>query len=273
LSGQRDSSSIQVSAITCYPIKSCAGISLSSASIGPRGIVHDREWMVITPDNCFLTQRERPCLALIHPEVAPDGSVMLRAAGQEPLLVPVRRQGHERCVAIWDDTCVAIDQGEKAATWLSAFLGLSCRLVHMADDFIRPVDPEYARRASDQVGFADGYPFLLISEASLTDLNSRLTTPLPMNRFRPNIVLSGCAPYVEDTWQRIRIDSIEFAVVKPCARCVITTTDQKTASIGKEPLKTLATYRNSRRGVLFGQNLIHASTGTIHIGASVTVIA
>jgi len=263
---------MQVSVLNYYPIKSCGGIPLSSASIGARGILHDREWMVVTTDNWFLTQRECPRMALIHPEVTADDHLILRAAGQDPLVVVVCRKGQTRMVAIWEDTCLAIDHGDEAAEWLSTFLGLPCRLVRIADEFTRKVSRKYAQRENDQVGFAGRFPFLLTSEASLADLNSRLSSPLPMNRFRPNIVLRGCAPYAEDTWKKIRIGDIEFAVVKPCARCIITTIDQQTAQIGKEPLKTLATYRHTARGVVFGQNLIHSSTGIIRVGDTVEVV-
>jgi uncharacterized protein YcbX len=146
-------------------------------------------------------------------------------------------------------------------------------LVRFAADYFRQVSQEYAPRETDQTGFADAYPFLILSEESLADLNSRLDVPLPMNRFRPNIVVRGAeTSFAEDTWKAIRIGDVIFDVVKPCARCAITTTNQATAERGKEPLRTLATFRQHRRGVMFGQNAVHRSTGTIHTGAIVEVV-
>ena len=265
--------SIEVSALNIYPIKSCRGIALEAATIGPRGFLHDREWMVVTPEGRFLTQREIPHLALVQPMLRDDGALVVQATGVASLVIPADATG-ERCdVTIWRDQCQAIDMGEEAAVWFSTVLGAACRLVHFDLTTKRAVNPDFAQNAEDQVGFADAYPFLILSEGSLADLNERLATPLPMNRFRPNIVVRGCAPFAEDTWQHVRIGAASLALVKPCARCVIPTTDQETASTSKEPLRTLATYRNSANGVLFGQNAIHLTGGTIHIGDQVQILA
>jgi uncharacterized protein YcbX len=183
------------------------------------------------------------------------------------------RAGATRPVVIWRDTCPAVDQGDEVAGWLSDFLHANCRLVRMADDFVREVDPTYASSPADQVGFADGFPCLLIAEESLADLNSRLAEPLPMNRFRPNIVISGGVPFGEDHVGRLRIGEIVFYAPKACARCTITTVDQATGETGKEPLRTFATFRRAQRSVLFGQNLIHATTGTIRVGDSMVALA
>jgi uncharacterized protein YcbX len=262
-----------VTALFHYPIKSCGGVALDAAEIGPRGIRHDREFMVVeAASGLFLTQRERPRMALIRPRIA-DGVLYLCAPDVPVLAVEQVRAGRSRDVVVWRDRCAAVDQGDAAAGWLSAFLETDCRLVRMADEHVRRVDPAYAVEESNQVGFADGYPFLLISEESLADLNTRMQEPLPMNRFRPNIVVSGGEPYGEDRWRRIRIGAIVFHVVKACARCVITTTDQETSARGHEPLATLATFRRSARGVLFGQNLIHTETGMIRCGDRVEVLA
>ncbi len=154
-------------------------------------------------------------------------------------------------------------------------MGRECRLVRFADDAVRPVNPKYAPRPTDQVSFADGYPFLIVSEASLAELNSRLDDPLPMNRFRPNIVVADTEAYAEDTWRAIRVGGEAIDVVKPCGRCMVTTTDQATAPRAKEPLRTLATYRrDTGGGPLFGMNAIQrASGGTIHVGDSIEVLA
>ena len=265
---------ITVSALYRYPIKSCAGAALDRAEIGPRGIRHDREYMVVeAATGEFLTQRELPRMALIRPTIA-DAILRIEAPGMPSIEVPPLREGAAREVVVWRDACRAVDQGDGVASWLGTFLGADCRLVRMADDHVRRVDPVYATSEQDQVGFADGYPFLLITQESLEDLNARLVEPLPMNRFRPNIVLAGGGePYLEDGWRRVRIGEVGFAVVKWCARCAITTTDQETAARGKEPLTTLATYRRGKRGVLFGQNLIHDREGTVRVGDAVTVVA
>jgi len=266
---------IAVTALHVYPVKSCAGVALARAEVGPRGIRQDREYMVVeAATGAFLTPRELPRMALIRPALA-DGRLRLEAPGMPPIgVAPVPDgEGEAREVVVWKDACRAVDQGDEVAAWLGEFLGIDCRLVRMADDHVRRVDPAYATGERDQVGFADGYPFLLISEESLADLNGRLAEPLPMNRFRPNLVVAGGgAPFLEDGWRRVRIGGLGFAVVKPCARCAITTTDQATGARGKEPLRTLATFRRGERGVLFGQNLIHDGEGEIAVGDRVTVL-
>jgi uncharacterized protein YcbX len=189
-----------------------------------------------------------------------------------PLRVACRDDGPRERVTVWKDRVPAVDQGDEAADWFAAFLGAPCRLARLPDDYARRVDGRYARRPDDQTGFADGYPFLLLSEASLDDLNGRLASPLEMRRFRPNIVVAGCAPFAEDGWRRFRVGPIGFDVVKPCARCVVTTTDQETAERGVEPLRTLATYRRVRNKAMFGQNLVHEGSGVIRVGDPVEIV-
>ena len=199
--------------------------------------------------------------------LAPHGvEIVLATMGPPPT-------GAQREVTVWRDQVAAIDQGAEVADWFSTHLGVACRLVRQADDAVRHVDPVFACQPADQVSFADGYPLLLISEESLADLNMRLDAALPMNRFRPNVVTRGAgAPYAEDTWREITIGEIRFSPVKACARCVTTTTDQSTAERGVEPLATLASYRRVPRGVLFGQNLIHHTRGTLRVGDATHVI-
>lgn len=263
---------MRVASLHYYPVKSCGGTSVQHATIDARGFVEDRAWMVTTGDGVFLTQRDLPRMALIRP-CADAGTLVLSAPDMPPLQVIRRTDGARRDVAVWDDICTTVDQGEAPARWLSTFLGIPCRLVRMAEDFVRQTDPVYSASVAGQVGFADGYPMLLITQASLDDLNRRLADPLPMNRFRPNVVVSGASPYAEDDWGLIRIGDVSFAVVKPCARCPITTTDQDTAETAREPLRTLATYRHVRgRGVMFGQNLIHRAAGSVSVGDPVEVL-
>jgi hypothetical protein len=264
---------VRVTGLFVYPVKSCAGTAVAEAAVGRRGFAGDREFMVTDVNGLFVTQRELPRMALIAPALA-DGALTLRAAGMPDLLLEPRTEGALRRAVVWGSTCDAIDQGDEAARWLSEFLGAPLRLARMAEGFSRKVDPDYAVSPGDETGFADGYPFLLLSEGSLADLNGRLPEAVEMRRFRPNIVVAGCAPYAEDGWRRVRIGSVELAVVKPCARCIITTTDQSTAERGREPLATLAAYRNiPGKGVMFGQNLIHAGPGRIAVGDAVEVVS
>ena len=164
-------------------------------------------------------------------------------AGNEGPEGRAQEKGEIGNVEVWGDPCVGVDQGGDAADWFSTYLGTSCRLLYFKPDFVRPVDPDYAPSPGDQVGFADGFPLLMISEASLADLNARLAEPIRMNRFRPNIVVADCPPYAEDTWKRVRAGDLELDLVKPCGRCATTLVEQESGIPGKEPLKTLSTYR------------------------------
>ncbi len=263
---------VTVTGLYHYPIKSCAGAALTSATLDARGFRHDRELMIVdAATGNFLTQRELPRMALIAPRLD-DGELTVTAPGMPPQTVPIITQGPTNTVGIWRDTCEAVDQGDIIASWLSAFLGYDCRLVRMADDFTRIVDQTYATSPADQVGFADGFPCLLIAQESLDDLNTRLAAPLLMNRFRPNIAIAGGAPFGEDRVAVLRIGAIVFHATKSCARCPITTVDQATGETGKEPLRTFATFRRAKRGVMFGQNLIHATVGTISVGDRVEAL-
>jgi uncharacterized protein len=270
----------RVSSLHFYPVKSCRGIQLEQAVIDARGIKNDREFMLVDASGRFLTQRSHPKMALIEAFLERDEKdekdTWLTLSAPDMPLKSLRSTlaGSRTQVVIWQDRCEAIDQGDEVAAWLSAFLDVSCRLVHMPADFVRKVDTTYAPREQDQVSFADGFPFLLLSSASLQDLNARLPQPVKMNRFRPNIVVSGTSPFAEDSWKRIRINSVEFDLVKPCARCVITTIEQQNGIQGrKEPLRTLASYRFvAGRGVLFGQNLVHRNKGIISVGDEVHVL-
>lgn len=262
-----------ISEVNIYPIKSCGGISLAYGEIDERGFVNDRRWLVVDEQWNFLTQREIARMALIKPQVD-ELTLQLNAPEMESFELPTDQDGQRVGVTIWKDSGVgAVDQGDAIAEWLSTFLGQNVRLVRFASDYFRQVSQQYAPRETDQTGFADAYPFLVISEESLVDLNSRLEVPLPMNRFRPNLVVRGAeTAFAEDTWKVIRIGDVLFDVVKPCARCAITTTDQATAERGKEPLRTLATFRQQERGVMFGQNVVHRGKGVVRRGATVEVV-
>lgn len=264
---------VRVSALYTYPIKSCAGLSHDQIMLSSRGLLHDREWMVVDAGGTFITQREIPRMALITPTLDSSG-VTVNAPSMPTLRVPyVLNQSRERRqVTVWRYQGEAEDAGDEAAGWFSTYLGVPARLVRMPNDVKRMTSADYTDDPGE-IGFADGYPLLFISKASLADLNGRLVergkAPVPMNRFRPNVVISGCEPYAEDGWKQVTIAGIRFDVVKPCARCAITTVDQtqgKSPDI-REPLATLATYRRGiNGGAMFGQNVIHRGTGTISVG-------
>lgn len=259
-----------LSDVYVYPIKSCGGISLESADLGATGLLHDRRWMLVDEAGGFVSQRRYPRMALISPSLAPD-RLVVRAPGMPDLEVPAEGEHGERIeVEVWGDAQRGVPAGGEADRWFSEFLNFPCRLVRKPDDDVRPVDSAYARDG-DQTSFADGFPLLLISEASLEDLNMRLERPVSMNRFRPNLVVRGCGPYAEDGWGEVRVGEAVFRVAEPCPRCAITTVDQESGERGKEPLKTLATYRKADGEVWFGRNLIHTSLGTVRVGDPIEV--
>jgi uncharacterized protein len=258
-------STVTLSGLYVYPIKSCAGISLQSADLSATGLRHDRRWMLVDETGEFMSQRAHPRMALISIRFAQEGMIV-NAPEMNELEIPLQNEtGNHIDVRVFGDTNRGALVSEEADHWFTEFLAFPCRLVHKPDDDPRLVDSSFAQ-SGDQVSFADGFAFLLISEASLEDLNGRLEDPLPMNRFRPNFVIRGCGPYAEDGWSRLTIGGIPFRVAEPCPRCAITTVDQRTGTRGKEPLRTLATYRKSEGEVYFGRNLIQDALGSVHLG-------
>lgn len=260
-----------LSSIHVYPVKACGGLSPAEWPVDAFGLRNDRRWMVVNLAGRFLTQREAPRLALIRPALE-TGGLVLRAPGMTELRLPLVPATRERVsVQVWGDATEGVPVSPEAAQWLTRYLGALARLVWMPDDIVRPTDPAYAD--GYRVSFADGFGFLLISEASLADLNRRLEAPLPMNRFRPNLVVSGTEPFAEDAWREIRIGGLALRLVKPCGRCVVTTTDQETAERGQEPLRTLATFRERDGKLMFGMNVVHRGTGRLAMGMPVEVVA
>lgn len=242
-----------------YPVKSCRGIPLTEAVLTPHGIQHDREWMVVDEAGQFVTQRTFPRLALVETELTAE-SLRLRAPGMSPFEIPLAHRELFDCHAkIWNYPTVALDEGDEASEWLGDFLQAKLMLVRWHPARRRLSNSDWTGDTEAENFFSDGFPYLVIGEESLVDLNGRIGgMPLPMNRFRPNLVVCGGAPYAEDVWRMLRADGIEFRIVKPCTRCRITTTDQATAEVGVEPLRTLAGYRRDPRftAPLFGQNVI-----------------
>jgi uncharacterized protein YcbX len=262
---------LKVSQINIYPVKSCAGLSLQSALVVDTGFEYDRQWMVVDSEGKFVTQRQYAKMSLIKTTLI-DNGVHFEAPGMQAIDVQIVFEGKKIETDVWGNACVGIDQGEVISKWLTEYIGKECHLIIMSPDFKRGVSEKYKVSGNEAVGFADGFPFLLISEESLNELNSKLKDKLQMNRFRPNIVISGGTSFQEDTWKKIKIGDVVFRFAKPCARCEITTIDQATGEKGIEPLETLGSYRTKPKGIMFGQNLIQENTGTIHVGDVVTVI-
>jgi uncharacterized protein YcbX len=255
---------VRVTALYVYPVKGCRGIRVDRAAVVARGFAGDRRWMIVDADGMFVTQRTHPQLALVRTALGGDG-ITLDAPGLATLRLPVAyEQGRRRDVQVWSHVGAARVH-EDGSDWVSRYLGAPHALVYMPDSHLRPVNPERAR-PGDVVSFADAYPFLLISEASLSDLNARLAAPIAMTRFRPNVVVAGCPPFAEDGWARVRIGAVGFRGVKRCDRCAVTTIDPETGAGGVEPLRTLASYRREQGKVWFGMNLIHDAEGTLAVG-------
>jgi uncharacterized protein YcbX len=262
---------ITLASLYIYPVKACGSLSPVEWPVDAFGLRNDRRWMVVDLAGRLVTQREAPQLALVRPALE-TGGLVLRAPGMPELRLPLVPAARDRVrVEVWRDVVEAVPVSPDAAQWLSRYLGGLVRLVWMPDDVVRPTDPRYAE--GYRVSFADGFGFLLISEASLADLNRRLATPLPMNRFRPNLVLSGTEPFAEDGWRELRVGGLALRVVKPCGRCVVTTTDQETGERGPEPLRTLATFRERDGNLMFGMNVVHRGTGRLAAGMPVEVVA
>lgn len=266
-----------LSALHVFPVKSCAPLPLRKAQVETRGLAGDRRWMVIDAAAGLVTGRQHARLTLIRAEPAGAG-LELAAPGMPTLRVEAPSGGLRVATAVWGAAVEPLLADPQAHSWISAYLGAPHRLVYMDDACVRPVKALYDGRYgedADRVSFADAFPLLLISQASLDLLNSKLTQSLSMLRFRPNLVVDGTAPHAEDNWKRIRIGEVELELVKPCTRCVFTTVDFERGERDPsgEPLRTLTTYRRSPDGVTFGQNLLPRKLGTVRVGDVVEVLA
>lgn len=265
----------KVAALNIHPIKSTRPISLQEVEVESRGLRWDRRWMLVDGNRRFITPRQVPRLAMISTHFE-EHQLVVSAPGQNSLRIPLSDPGKGTLeVGIWRDQCRVVPVGREADSWFSEFLGLECRLVRLSDQDHRAVDPAYGE-PGDEVSLADGYPLLIIGEASLADLNRRLEAPVPMLRFRPNLVVDTEQPFVEDQWRRIRIGELEFELVKACSRCVFTTIDPETGVRHPklEPLRTLGGYRRrSGGGVFFGQNAIPRGRGRLIVGLEVEILS
>ncbi|SLN16887.1 MOSC domain protein [Aquimixticola soesokkakensis] len=260
-----------VSQIVTYPVKSLRAQPVSEARVERRGMVGDRRWMVVSPAGDFLTFRDVPAMAGVEAEITPEG---LRLTADEEVAEFETPSGAEFEVRIWRSRVLAQDAGNVAASFLTTALGRSARLVYMPDAVIRPADPEYSREG-DQVSFADGFPLLLASGGSLDALNAQLEEPMDMRRFRPNLVVEGAEPWIEDTWRRIRVGEVVFRIVKPCERCIMTTRDPDTGERtgAGEPLRSLGKIHRAGSGkIMFGQNMIPENEGMIRMFDAVEVL-
>jgi hypothetical protein len=261
-----------LSSIFIYPLKSARGIALQEGALTEGGLMYDRRFMLVDTQDEFVSQRKTGRLARLATEIRGE-QLLVSCDGDGPLIVPLAPNlGATRRVRIWDDEIDALDIGDDAAAFFSAHLGFAVRLVFMPESGLRQVDPRYAQQG-DRVGFADAFPYLLGNEASLADLNARLPEPVPMNRFRPNLVISGAPAYAEDSWTTIRVGEAVFELRKPSTRCVTITTDQETGErMGKEPLATLAGYHTWQKKTVFFQNVICRRGGRLRVGDSVVVL-
>jgi uncharacterized protein YcbX len=263
---------LHVSQLYIYPIKSLGGIALDEAYVTDRGFEYDRRWMLVDQNNNFMTQRKFENMSLLKVAIVDSNLIVTYIPEKELITIPITSLKNELAtVQVWEDSCTGQFVSDEADEWFSAVLQTNCRLVFMPNETRRTTDPEYTPGTS-LTSFSDGYPFLMIGQSSLIDLNTRLAEKIPMNRFRPNIVFAGGQPYEEDTIGVFTIGDITFCGVKLCGRCVITTVDQMTGKKNKEPLVTLSTYRAKNHKVCFGQNLIHEGQGMIKIGDEIKVL-
>jgi len=262
----------RLSSIHLFPIKSCAALAPDAATVEARGLAGDRRWMVVDAAGTFVTGRQQPRLTQVR--AVPQGDALTLSAPDVPPLILRVPVGSARIdTAVWGTPVRPLTAAAEAGAWISAVLGMPARFVYMDEDCLRAVDADYADEG-DVVSFADGFPLLLISQAALDALNAKLARPVPMLRFRPNLVVADTEAHAEDGWKRIRVGEVEFDVVKPCTRCVFTTVDIERGEFDPsgEPLRTLIGYRRGPKGVTFGQNLIPRSFGRVCVGDAVDVL-
>ncbi|HEX6273959.1 MAG TPA: MOSC N-terminal beta barrel domain-containing protein [Polyangiaceae bacterium] len=262
---------MHVASLHRYPVKSCRGEAVAELALDRHGPIGDRCFMIIDAEGRFVTQREHHRLALVTPEVGAR-TLSLTAPGMSRLEIPLDAARPSRDFTVWRFSGAGADLGLEAEAWLTALLQSPVRLVEWRDAEFRAANPAHAPEGSSAGRFTDGYPVLLATEASLADLNRRMAKPLPMTRFRPNVVVAGAEPWAEDGWRALRIGGVELRVAKPCERCVITTIDQETGVASKEPLATLATFRKRDGAVHFAVNLVHVAPGTLRAGDPVEVL-
>jgi len=260
---------LTLSEIFIYPIKSLGGISVDSAVAEERGLKYDRRYLLVDENGMFITQRDFPQLALLKLSFTDNGFQVLSTKDGSGTAIPFQSDSKEIIsVTIWDDVCNAVHVSKDLDNWFSEAINKKCSLVYMPDKEKRIVEKKYINE-EHIVSFADAYPYLIIGQSSLDDLNERLDNPIPMNRFRTNFVFTGGKPYEEDNWKDFKIGDLKFKAVKPCARCIITTTNQETAERGVEPLKTFSEYRKVNNKIMFGMNVVCNQNGTVSVNQKI----
>jgi uncharacterized protein len=266
---------LKVSQLYIYPIKSLAGIAVNESIVTDRGLQHDRRWMLVDKNNQFLTLREYPKMALLHPTVNSNSLTIISQEHKDtPLSIPFDfEEKSMENVTIWNATVAAKKVSQEADQWFSDMLGGAIQLVYMPDVSMRPVDTTSGYHPAGKfTSFADAYPFLLLGEASMNALNSRLPKPFSILRFRPNIVFSGGQPHQEDEIEHFTINGISFLGLENCARCSIPNVNPETGIFDKEPVRTLAKYRTRGKNIEFGRNVVHSGTGKISVGHSIEIV-
>lgn len=268
---------LRLSEIWIYPVKSLGGIALQYSKVTDRGLEHDRRWLLVDENDCFITQREHPKLALFQPEIAGDFLKISHKTMPDSIAVslyPSFQETETRIkVTVWEDVVAAYEVSPEASQWFSKILGFTVRLVYMPEESLRKVAADYSVTPNDVTSFSDGFPFLIIGQSSLDDLNSRMAHPLSISRFRPNFVFSGGEAYEEESWKEFAIGTLLFYGVKPCSRCIITMIDPESGVIsGKEPLFTLSKYKQVDKKVIFGQNVIAIQQGSLQVGDEIAVL-
>lgn len=259
--------SLALASLHIYPVKSLGGFAVEEARTTDRGFEHDRRWMLVDGEGRFITQREQPAMALLRCTERPAGFRVTDARTGGFIDLPWTTEGTREIEStVFSDRVRVVEGDQRWSDWFSAMLGSECRIVHMPDDSHRQLDRQYAEGINS---LSDGYPYMILSQASLDDLNARLESPVPMDRFRPNLVIAGGEAFQEDGWKQVSIGGVKFDLVKTCGRCVITTTDQQTGERGKEPLRTLASYRTVGSRALFGMNAVCASGRIVRVGTEV----
>lgn len=262
-----------VTEINIYPIKSLGGISLNEAAVEPKGLQYDRRWMLVDHNMRHMTQRAFKIMALLQPQIK-DGRIYISHKHNADVSFSFATDealSETLSVTVWDDTCEAQEVSKEASAWFSEVIGSPCQLVQMPEAFVRPTQPAYSVGENDQVSFADGYPILIMDEASVALISEKSGQDIPANRFRANVLVKGGHAHVEDELKRFSIGEVDFWGAKPCSRCIMTTIDQDTAQGGQEPLKTLATYRKIGNKIQFGMNVIPMERGTIKVGDTLSI--
>lgn len=264
---------LTLSEIWIYPIKSLGGISLQEANITERGLQNDRRWLLVDEAGVFITQRQYSQLALFSVQLEAEHLLVTNRNTMDTLRFSCADYSEKQVsVQVWDDTILANEVSEVCSHWFTEQLQMPVRLVYMPDSSKRLVDSRYAQTPNDITSFSDGYPFLLIGQSSLDDLNTRLENPVEINRFRPNLVVTGALPYQEEAWYEFEVGAVQFWGVKPCSRCILITVDPHTGEKpSKEPLLTLSKYRKVGNKVLFGQNVIAKTLGLLRVGDALSV--